>query len=65
MLFVVCFCSFKVIFFEKFFHENHQSAKQFGSRSLSANYLQRLSAADTSTHIVKVGVVYRKVNCTY
>ena len=47
---------FKIIFFEKFFQEYHQSVKQFGSRSdncsvwpdLGQNCLQRLSTDDIS-----------------
>ena len=49
--FVVCYCFFYINFLEKFFQENHQDSKQFGSRSGptkswawsgSKNCLQRL-----------------------
>ena len=56
MLFLSSADFFKINFFEKFFHEYHQSVKQFGSRSgptfvgpdLVTNCLQKLSADGTS-----------------
>ena len=39
---------FKIIFFEKFFQEYHQSVKHFVGPDLGPNCLQRLSADHTS-----------------
>ena len=49
---------FKIIFFENFFQEYYQSARQFVGPDLGLNCLQRLSAYDNSKQIVQVGVIF-------
>ena len=55
------------VFFEKLFQEYHQSVKtvwiQFIGPDLGTNCLQWLSAEDSDKQRVKVGLVFRKMNC--
>ena len=70
MCFVFADFFFDVIFFENSFRNtikvsnrlDPDQAQHFVGPDLGRNYLQRLSADDTSKQSVKVGMAFRKVN---